>query len=57
MQPYEIIGIFNNVAAAAKQSNTRPLTEQALALLTLGCVLDDRLSNIERELEELKIRL
>lgn len=54
MQPYEIAVMFNNIKAAVKQCDTGLLTDRALAILTLGCILDDRLSEIDRSLEGLR---
>lgn len=54
MQPNEIVSLFGTIKAVAVQTGAGLLTDQAVAILTLGCILDSRLSNIDRELEDIK---
>jgi len=56
MQPNEIVSLFGTIKSIAEQTGMGPLTDQALAILTIGSLLDERLSNIGQELEETRIR-
>jgi len=51
MQPYEITSLFGNLKATVEQTGLGPMTDQALAILTLACVVDDCLRNIEGSLD------
>lgn len=57
MQSYEIIHLYQEIKTVAEQTGVGPLTDQALATLTLACVVDNQLSNIDRSLEEIRVRV
>jgi len=52
MQPHEIISLFSNLKAVAEQTGAAPMTDQALATLTVGCILDSALRDISQDIVE-----
>jgi hypothetical protein len=57
MQPNEIVSLFSNIKAVTQQTDVGPLTDQTLAILAVGCMLENQLATIARELEDMRIRL
>ncbi len=57
MQSYEIIHLYQEIKTVAEQTVDTPVTQEALAILTLACVTANCLSNIEQEIEEIRVRV
>ena len=56
MQFYEMLQHFDNMKRESTQQGEHlPISDEALAILTLAYVIANCISNIERELEEIRV--
>jgi hypothetical protein len=51
MQPHEVLEFYRAIKSAAEQSDVGFLKQETLAILAVGCVIDDCSLNIEQSLD------